>query len=193
MSTVTRTPLWRGRLLPACLVLLGLNAAALLAYTVPRGVQERTLTARAVSVRRDAEAARRLVSDLRRHAETIRGNSNDSERFYSEVTQTRRLALLATLEDIEEMASAPGLKPGRRTFKPQEMKGTPLTRVVVLLPLKGTYGQLVGFLERVERSPRLLTVDRVSIARGRADRADEANLTVEMSAYFKAEGDSGGG
>ena len=35
------------------------------------------------------------------------------------------------------------------------------------LPLEGSYGQLVGFLREVERSPRFLTVDRVAM------RADE--------------------
>lgn len=191
MSAPAR-PFWRTRLLPAGLVLLGANLAAFLAYTLPRGIQERTLTTRAASLEGEVEAARRRVADLRRNADTLRANAADAERFYREVLQTRRGALLATLEDIEEMTSGPGLTPGRRSFKPQEVKGTPLTRVVVNLPLRGTYAQLVGFLERVERSPRLLTVDRVSIGRGRGDRPDEANLTVQMSAYFRAEGGSGG-
>jgi Tfp pilus assembly protein PilO len=179
--------------LPACVVLLGLNLAAFLAYTLPRGIQERTLATRAASLKDEVQAGRRLASDLRRNAETLRANAADLERFYREVLQTRRRALLATLEEIEEMASGPGLKPGPRSFKPQEVKGMPLTRVVVALPLSGTYAQLVGFLERVEHSPRLLTVERVSISRGRGDRPDEANLSVQMSAYFRAEEGGGGG
>ncbi len=188
-----RRPLWRARLLPACLVLLGLNGAAFLAYTLPRSMQERTLATRAAAMRQEVERLRRVASDLRRRAQTIRANAADTEQFFGKVLQTRRSALLATLEDIEKMASEPGLRPGRRDFRPEEVKGTPLTRVVVTMPLKGTYGQLVGFLSQVERSSRFLTVDRVSIGRGRGEKADEANLSVQLSAFFRAEDGSGHG
>jgi len=183
-----RRPLWRARLLPLCLVLLGINAAAFLAYTLPRSIQERTLTARAGTLRQEVEKLRRLASDLQRNSDTVRTNTADTQRFFEKALQTRKTALLPTLEDIEKMVSEPGLKPGARNFKPEDIKGTPLTRVVVTLPLRGTYSQLVGFLEAVERSPRFLTVDRVSIVRASSDKADQANLNVQMSAYFRADG-----
>jgi Tfp pilus assembly protein PilO len=54
--------------------------------------------------------------------------------------------------------------------------------VAVALPLEGSYGQLVGFLREVERSPRFLTVDRVSM---RAEQAGAAALQVELSTYLR--------
>ena len=188
-----RRPLWRARLLPLCLVLLGINAAAFLAYTLPRSIQERTLTARTGTLRQEVERLGRLASELRQVAETVRANTADTQRFFEKVLQTRKAALLPTLEDIENMVSGPGLKAGARSFKPEAVKGAPLTRVVVTLPLRGTYGQLVGFLDEVERSPRFLTVDRVSIVRATTEKADLANLDVQMSAYFRAEGGGGDG
>jgi len=55
-------------------------------------------------------------------------------------------------------------------------------RVVVTLPLEGSYAQLVGFLRQVETSPRFLTVDGVSM---RADAETGAALQVELSAYLR--------
>lgn len=190
---MSRLPFWRARLLVPCLALLGLNAAAFLVFTLPRGIQERTQNARAATLRREVERQRQTTAALARRADTERANAVDAERLLREVLRPRNTALLPTLEEIEEIAGEPGLRAGRRNFKPLEMRGTPLTRMLVTVPLRGTYQQLVRFLERVERSPRFLTVDRISIARGLGDRADEANLQVEMSAYFRAGGEASSG
>ena len=52
----------------------------------------------------------------------------------------------------------------------------------MVLPLEGSYEQLVGFLGEVERSPRFLTVDRISL---RGDDEGEAALQVELSAFMR--------
>jgi len=41
----------------------------------------------------------------------------------------------------------------------------------------------VGFLARVERSPRFITVDRVALRRSAEQKGD---LAIELSAYFRA-------
>ncbi|MCG6925555.1 MAG: type II secretion system protein M [Acidobacteria bacterium] len=85
------------------------------------------------------------------------------------------------------MARAPGLTPGPRSFRREEVEGTTLERVAVTLPLRGSYRQLVGFLREVERSNRFLTVDGVSL---RGEPGGEANLQVEMSAFMHLEPES---
>jgi Tfp pilus assembly protein PilO len=52
----------------------------------------------------------------------------------------------------------------------------------VTLPLQGSYGQLVGFLREVQRSPRFVTVDSVSM---RAGREGDTALQVVLSAYLR--------
>ena len=103
------------------------------------------------------------------------------QRFYRSAG-TEKADLLPTLEAIEDMARAPGLQPGARSFKREEVADARVERVVVTLPLEGSYAQLVGFLREVERSPRFLTVDRVAM---RADPDGGATLQVELSAYLR--------
>jgi len=174
-------PLWRRRLLPAFVVLLGVNLVALAAWTGPRYWRQRNAATRVEAARAEAERERAAVASLRERAGAIRGNGADVQKFYR-AAGTEKADLLPTLEAIEEMARAPGLQPGARTFKREKVADARVERVVVTLPLEGSYAQLVGFLREVERSPRFLTVDRVAM---RADPAGSAALQVELSAFLR--------
>ena len=174
-------PFWRTRLLPAFLVLLGVNLVALAAWTGPRYWRQRNAATRAEAARAEAERRRSEVAGLRERAGAIRGNGTDVERFYRSVG-TEKADLLPTIEAIEDMARAPGLQPGARTFKREEVTDARVERIAVTLPLAGSYAQLVGFLREVEASPRFLTVDSVAM---RADQDGGGALQVELSTYLR--------
>jgi Tfp pilus assembly protein PilO len=174
-------PFWQKRLLPAFLVLLGLNLLALAGWTGPRYWRQRNAATRAEAARAEVEQQRAEVLGLRERAGAIRANASDVQRFYKS-TGTEKSELLPTLEAIEEMARGPGLQPGARSFRREEVQDAHVERVVVTLPLEGSYAQLVGFLREVERSPRFLTVDRVAM---RADPEGATSLQVELSAYLR--------
>lgn len=180
-------PFWHRRLRVPLLVLLGLNAAVFLVYTLPRTVRERTLASRLVTLRADVEREGRFTAALRKQAETVRSNTRDMERFYRQVVGNQDEDLLKSVEDLEKIASNLGLKPQRRSFKAEELKGVPLVRLVVSMPVSGTYRQLVSFLDRIERSPRFVIVDKVQLQeRGQAG-SDEADLRIVLSCYFRSE------
>ena len=182
-------PFWRRRLLPAFLILLALNVLVLAAWTVPRTLRLRNATARVAAARAAVEQERTRAAEARERADAIDANTRDLALFYESVVDTEQADLLPTLEDIEAMARAPGLTPGRRNFRREEIEGVPLERVTVVLPLGGSYEQLVGFLQEVERSPRFLTVERISL---RGDADSEASLQVEMSAFMRLPRGTGG-
>jgi Tfp pilus assembly protein PilO len=175
-------PLWKRRLLPAFLALVALNLLVLAAWTAPRALRLRNATARVEAVRETLEQEQAQAEQVQERASAIDANARDLAHFYESVVGTEQADLLPTLEEIEEMARAPGLSPGRRSFRRDDIEDVALERVSLVLPLEGSYEQLVGFLQEVERSPRFLTVDRISL-RGEADR--EATLQVEMSAFMR--------
>jgi Tfp pilus assembly protein PilO len=180
VSTSVVLPAGRRKLLVPVLVLLGLNLAVFAVYTLPRTLQVRRATSRTAQARADVEKERKDVAELRGRADALKANAADAERFYNDVDA--RASLLAVLEDVESLAREPGLKPGNRTFAAADVPDPRLSRIKVNLPLAGSYSQLVGFLERVERSQHFLTVDRIALSGG-----DEgtASLQVELSAYFR--------
>ncbi len=174
--------LWR-RLVPPVLVLLALNGLVFAAYTVPRALQVRNAKARAADVRRDLDRERAATAALRRQAETIRANAADTERFYKEVVVGSRAELIPLLEEVDKIATAPGFKPSTRAYQYKEVKGADLTRVGIGVSVEGSYAQLVGFLDRVERSPRFLTIDRIGLTGGTG--ASSPSLRVELSTYLR--------
>ncbi len=72
------------------------------------------------------------------------------------------------------MAHQPGLVAGRRGYTREPIKGVPITRVAIKIPLEGSYQNLVGFLEKVERGKRFLTVDKIALSQKSDDRSGEA-------------------
>jgi len=178
-------PFWRRRLLPAFLVVLGVNVLALVAWTGPRYWMQKNAARRAEAARAEVERQRAATATLRERAAAIRENAADVERFQRSLAGAEKADLLPALKAIEDLARSPGLRPGARSFQREEVADTRVERVAVALPLEGTYEQLVGFLREVEASPRFLTVDRVSI---RAETDGGARLQVELSTYLRQAG-----
>jgi len=174
-------PLWR-RLVPPVLVLLVVNAVGFAVYTLPRALQVGNTKARAAAVRRDLERERAATAALRRQAETIRANAADTQRFYKEIAVGSQDELIPLLEEVDKMATAPGFKPSTRAYQYREIRDADLTRVGIGVSVEGSYAQLVGFLDRVERSPRFLTIDRISLT---GSATGSPNLRVELSTYLR--------
>jgi Tfp pilus assembly protein PilO len=188
-------PFWRRRLLPVVVIAAGLNLLVLVAFTVPRSWRLSRVASRAGSLREEVARERALTTAQRMLVDTAQGNARDLERFYRDLVERREESLLPTLEEIETMARQPGLAAGKRGYTREAIKDTPLTRVAIKLPLEGSYQNLVGFLEEVERGKRFLTVDKIALSPNRDDRGSRAKLQVELSAFFKepAKADAHGG
>ncbi len=180
-------PFWRRRLLPLFVALLGVHVLALVVWTGPRYWMQKNAARRALAARAELDRQRQVTIALRARAAAIRENAADAERFQRSLVGAEKQDLLPALKAIEDLARAPGLRPGARGFERQEVPDAPVERVAVTLPLDGSYEQLVGFLREVEASPRFLTVDRVSM---RAQNEGGARLQVELSTYLRRSGES---
>jgi Tfp pilus assembly protein PilO len=178
---VTR-PFWRAKLLPLFLGLVALNAVAFVAWTLPRSLRQRSAQARAESARAELLLEKQRARALVDRAEAIRANGADLERFYATLAGDEKQDLFQSLEAVEELAREPGLQLATRSVRREDVEGAPLERVVMTLPLEGSYPQLVGFLRGVERSKRFLTVDGVAL---RADAESGGSLQVDLSTYLR--------
>jgi Tfp pilus assembly protein PilO len=175
-------PFWRSTLLPAFLVLLALDLGVLLAWTLPRSLRQKSAAEQAVVARAELARERERADALRERAAAIRANRADLERFYTKLAGSEKQDLLKALTAIEELARAGGLQPASRALRRDNVDKALLERVAVTLPLEGSYAELVGFLRGVERSPRFLTVDSVSL---RADAESGGALQVQLSTYLR--------
>jgi Tfp pilus assembly protein PilO len=161
---------------------LALNALAFVAWTLPRSLRQRNAQARAASARAELQLEKQRAQALAERAEAIRANGADLERFYATLAGDEKQNLFQSLEAVEELAREPGLQLATRSVRREDVDGAPLERVVMTLPLEGSYAQLVGFLRGVERSKRFLTVEGVAL---RADAESGGSLQVDLSTYLR--------
>ena len=167
----------RERLLRPLLWLLAANVVVLVVYTLPRTLQERSLSQQAAALKNDVEREKRNLERLRERADTISANARDLDAFYRDVLKEPG-QLVAVLKEIDKQAPSAGA----RSFRPMEVKAAAVSRFVVSMPLSGSYEQLVAFLRKLERLPHFVTVDRVALR----EKESAAQLDVELSVYFRA-------
>jgi Tfp pilus assembly protein PilO len=173
-------PFWRRVLLPVVIGLLALNVA-LAVWTLPRHRKQLDAASRVEAARAEVRRERAQTMALRERAALLRANAADVQRFYERYAGTEKADLVPTVEAVETLARLPGLRTGARTYAREQVGVLPLERLVISLPVDGTYEQLVAFLREVERSPRFLTVDEVTMQ----GRAGSAQLRVQLSTYLK--------
>jgi len=178
------SPRWRRLALIALAVGATLNAAVYFAFTLPRTLGEQRLAERQKLLQDEIERLRLAVSYQRRQADTIRANTTDVQRFYATTVGGRAVSLVPVLRAIEGMAREGGMRPGAASYKAQDVKGLPLDRFVITMPVSGTYRQLVAFVQRLEQSQYFLTLDEVRFS-GQAE-GDRAELAMVLSCYFRA-------
>ncbi len=172
------------RLVRPALLLLAANVAIFLAFTLPQTLQERSLASRVATLQSEALRERGQVEALRRRARAIQANQSDAARFFGEIAKSRQATLLPALAEVHQAAAAEGLHLGQEQYSRSDIKETGLVRLRITLPLRGSYGQLVGFLRRLEGSKSLVVVDTLGLTS--PESGGEASLAIGLSAYFLA-------
>jgi len=178
------SPRWRRRMLLALAIVAGLNAAVYAAYTLPRSMGERRVAERQKALRDEIQRERAVADRQRRHADTVRSNTEDVRKFYETAVGGRTASLVSVLRAIEGMAREGGMRPGPARYEAKAVEGAPLDRFLITMPVAGTYRQLVAFVQRLEQSPYFLTLDEVQF---RGEAKGGADLSIGLSCYFAAE------
>ena len=173
----------RRRLIIALAAVLGLNLAAYLVFTLPRSLQQRNLGSRLKIAREEVQRERERQQSLKARFDLVTANTRDTSDFYQQRIGARGTALVPLLREVEGLARARGLHVGSQTFSYERVKGAPLDRFEVQMPVRGTYRQLVEFVEELERSNQFITLDEINV-RGQQD--GEAELQMVLSCYFRS-------
>lgn len=177
------SPRLRRRVGIALGALAALNALVFVAFTLPATIRERRVAERQRQLEQELFRERLVVQHQREQAQVIRGNAADVQRFYASTVTGREASLVPVLRAIEGMAREGGMRPGGAAYKPSEVRGLPLDRFVITMPVTGTYRQLVALVQRLEQAPHFLTLDEVRFT-GPAE-GSQAELALVMSCYFR--------
>jgi hypothetical protein len=175
-------PLWRVTLL-VVLGLLAANGLVFFAFTLPRVDRSRRNEEQAAALRQLVATERAVSERLQKRAQAIEANRRDAQRFFSETTRPMSEALAADLDAVESAVRASGLSSDRRSYAKQAMRGAPLLRYSIQLPLIGPRARASALLRQLELSPRFITIDRIGLHDEK--EAGQARFDVELSTYYR--------
>ena len=146
--------------------LLGLaNLAALFLLVKPVGGSAADLEAQLANLQMQVKRQQlnlRMSRDLVGKVEGARG---EHERFMQTYFMDRRTMSSTILSEIKDSASTAGLTPKEHSFAFEPIEGTEnLGMMTITANYEGTYGDLVKFVNLIDRSKRFLIIDNIQAA-----------------------------
>jgi Tfp pilus assembly protein PilO len=178
---------WRRGYAVPFLVLFAFNILAFLAFTLPRSLQERRMAARALALREVITAKREEIAGVRRQADVIKANTQQTQQFYTDVVHPCMESRADVLEHLSATAAQLGIQAPRVASSEDDVKGAPLKKMNILMPLSGTYQQLGTILQKVEQSPDFLVVDGVAIRERRQEAGSSGELDIKLATYCRSD------
>lgn len=176
----------RRRLFWAAGLLAVVNVAAYLVYTLPRSMQKRNVASRLEVLQGELTRESARVADLEARAETILANRKESREFLEVRVARPSASLVPILKEVESLARQQGLKVGSQGFAREPVKGLPLEKFAITMPVGGTYDQVAGLIQQIERSSYFLTLDEVGARKQGNEEEGTVELNLLFSAYFRA-------
>ena len=167
------------------LVLLAANVAVGAVYTLPRVLSERSLAAQAKLLASEVAREKRFIAVQTHRSEVASANERDKEKLYSGTFTELKAGLVPLLTELDRLTRESGLKRGPEMFQTQDVKGAHLVNVAIQAPYQGSYGEIVDFLTRIERSRNFLAVDHIQLS-SRSEGSQD--LSIVLSAYFLPDG-----
>lgn len=183
------SPALRRRTLWAAALLAVVNVAVYVAYTLPRSLQKRNVATRLTQLDGELKEERIRVDELRERAETIVANRKESRAFLDERVARPGTSLVPILAEVESLAREQGLEVGTQGFSRAPVKGLPLEKFEITMPVTGSYKQVAGLVQQLEHSTYFLTLDQIGARKQQSGEGDTVDLSLLFSAYFRTGSD----
>ncbi|HWX24722.1 MAG TPA: type 4a pilus biogenesis protein PilO [Vicinamibacteria bacterium] len=174
----------RGLAILCGIALFALNAVVFLVYTLPRLLEERSLSARSRTLADEVSREKRFVEALKHREYVAQENIRDQERLYHTLLLPPGRGIVPMIEELNRLGNEAGLSWAQQSYQTKPVNGAPLLQMGIAVPFSGLYPQMIDFLTKIEGSKRFFVVDGIQLH----SRADEAgDLAIQLSAYFYGE------
>lgn len=132
-------------------------------------------------------AARQAALEGAQRAVDLAAKANESGgQFLGTYFLARRTAYSTLLAELEEAAAKAGIKPRDRSYNYEPVEGSEdLGMLTINANYEGTYGDLIQFVNAIDRSKRLLIIDQ--LAAQPQQQAGGLVVNVKLNAFFREE------
>ena len=164
--------------------LLGLALANIVIYgavTYRLATKQERLAQQQASLSEEIASRQEELSTLREEQERIERNDAVAETFWAEVVEPLTPGLTDALAEIDRLARQSNVERGRTSYS-QNVLDVDLREMKVSMPLRGTYFDLVRFINVLERSDRFFLVREIAL---RDANEGQLNLRCDLSFFVK--------
>lgn len=131
----------------------------------PIGGTATQLASQLEQARRQVRIRQAEVVNLRQLVAKMQKARAEQERFLNDYFMDRRSASSTILTELGEAATRAGLKPKEHSFVIDEVEGSDrLSMMTITANYEGSYGDLVRFVNLIDRSRRFLIIDNIQAA-----------------------------
>jgi Tfp pilus assembly protein PilO len=141
-------------------VLLLANLAAALFVFKPWAASQAELESQAAALRREVQQRRDATANLRLLVVKVQKGRQEGDQFLTGYFMNSRTAYSTAVSELMQAAQRSGMRPREHSFEMTPVEGSDdLSMMSVTGGYEGTYGDLIQFVNLLDRSPRFLILD----------------------------------
>jgi len=183
-------PFWRKRRYWVPLVVAAVtNAVVYGAGTHRLATKQERLTREQTALTESVASRQEELTGLAAEREQLARNDEAAERFWAEIVRERDPGLAEAIAEIDRLTAESRVSWDRTAFGYENLD-VGLIQVQASIPLRGSYFDLIGFINRLERSSRFFLVNRLGLKRSSGRNAD-LELSCEIVFFLRANEDDG--
>jgi type IV pilus assembly protein PilO len=150
------------------------------------GGSSEELEAQIAGVRVQIEQRRTAVERLRNINSRVEQGRTATDEFMLSHFMTRRTASSTIVSEIIRVAKESGMRAKEHAFAFDPIEGTEdLTIMTVTGSYEGTYGDLLQFINRLDKSPRFLIVDTLTATP--VQGSGNLTVSIKMNTFVREE------
>lgn len=185
------TPVYRSRrrmLLSLLLLLLLVNALFFVVLLKPAGERAREQREGLDRLRADVKTRRETISRLRRIAQNLGDAQRQDAEFYRTKFLPKTIGFSIIMEEVDKIARGNRVRKGAVSYSLADVRNRPdLNQVEITTVVEGDYGNIVQFINQVEKSPLFLIIDNITAAGGApmAGQPRVVRLSLRLVTFFQ--------
>jgi len=170
--------------------LVAANVAAGWFVFHPPGGSLEDLEGQIVAARQQIAARQQSIQRLRRTSDKTVQARLAGDEFLEQYFLPRRHAYSMLLTELDRASKASGIKPKDHTYSYEAVEGSDtLGMLTITANFEGTYADLVGFVNQVDRAQRLVIMEALQAQP--VQGSPVLAITIKLDAFFRFDGPQG--
>jgi type IV pilus assembly protein PilO len=184
-ARLSKDPRLAVRAILGALLLANLVAAAIVFK--PWGGSPEDLQRELAQLRAAARQRQETVERLRGVADKVEKARSESDRFLDEYFLDRRTTYSNVASELSAIAQEAGLKPKEHSLTVEPVEGSDtLAMLIIAGHYEGAYGDLIKFVNLLDRSPRFLTIESMQATPQQG--TGTLNVNLKLSVFMREGG-----